>query len=64
MKTTTAKELFDFLERVVHDGYGHAEILFDTEARKFEYHMAKVDRAYLELDFDPDRPYISLHEEG
>ena len=58
----TAEQLFRILELAIHDGYGHAEILFDTEARKFDYHMAKVGSAYLQAEFDPDRPYISLHE--
>lgn len=58
----TAKELFDFLEQAIHDGYGHAEILFDTEGRTFNYDMAKIGSAYLITEFDPDRPFISLHE--
>lgn len=60
----TALELFRVLESAINDGYGHAEILFDTEARTFHYHMAKIGSAYLQLEFDPDRPYVSLHEEG
>lgn len=63
MKTTTVQELFDFLEQVIHDGYGKAEILFDTEARTFEYHMAKIGNSYLETEPFPERPFISLHEE-
>lgn len=59
----TVKELRDFLDNAVFDGFGHAEILFDTEARTFNYHMAKVGAAYLETDIFPERPFVSLHEE-
>jgi hypothetical protein len=62
-KTTTAKELLDFLEQVVHDGYGEAEVLLDTEARTFDYHMAKVGRAYVNNETDPEYPFVSLHEQ-
>lgn len=57
----TADELFRVLELAIHDGYGHAEVMFDTEARKFDFHMASVDSAYLLTDFDPERPLITLH---
>ena len=59
----TVEELFRVLELAIHDGYSNAEILFDTEARKFDYHMAKVGSAYLCTEFDPDRPFIWLGEE-
>jgi hypothetical protein len=58
----TANDLFRILELAIHDGFGHAEILFDTEAKSFDYHMAKVGGAYLETEAFPDRPFISLHE--
>ena len=58
----TAKDLYNFLGQVICDGYGNSEILFDTDARTFNYHMAKVGSAYLCTEFDPDRPFISLHE--
>lgn len=64
MKTATAQELFNFLEQVIHDGYGHAVILFDTEAKTFNYHMAKVDRSFLETEIDPGRPMVILLEES
>lgn len=57
------KELYCILDAAIEAGYGHAGILFDTEARTFDYHMAKVGSAYLETEFDPDRPFLSLHEE-
>jgi len=59
----TVQQLLRILELAVHDGYDQAEILFDTEGRTFDYHMAKVGSAYLETEFDPNRPFISLHEE-
>jgi len=58
----TAQELFYELAEVVKSGYGHAEVLFDTEARTFEYHMAQVKFASLETEFDPDRPIVVLVE--
>jgi hypothetical protein len=58
----TANQLCAFLEKVINDGYGHAEILFDTEAKTFDYHMAAVGSAYLETEPFPDRPFVSLHE--
>ena len=58
----TAQELLNELEQVVRDGYGHAEVLFDTEAKTFDYHMARVKFASLETEFDPDRPIVILVE--
>ncbi len=59
----TAQQLFNILEKAIHDGYGDSEILFDTEARTFHYHMAKIGSAYLNNESFPDQPFISLHEE-
>lgn len=59
----TAQQLFKVLERAIQDGYGSAEVLFDTEARKFEYHMAKVGTAFLETEIFPERPLVILQEE-
>lgn len=59
----TVKELRDFLSNAAYEGFGDAEVLFDTEARTFDYHMAKVGRAFLVTEFDPERPFVSLHEE-
>lgn len=58
----TALELSKILEEAIQDGYGDAEILFDTEARTFDYHFAKVGSAFLEDRFDPNRPIIVLGE--
>jgi hypothetical protein len=59
----TIEQLSKILNKAVEDGYGEADILFDTEARTFEYHMAKVGSAYMETDAFFDRPFLSLHEE-
>ena len=59
----TVEELFRELELAIHDGFGHAEVFFDTEAKTFDYHMAKVGSAYLEKESFADEPFFSLHEE-
>ena len=60
----TVKELFRILELAIHDGHEDAPIYFDTEARKYEYHMAKVGRAYCQEDiFEYGTSVITLHEE-
>lgn len=59
-QTKTVQELFDFLEQLIHDGKGGLPILFDTEAQTFNYHMAKIDRAYQE---DEPYPHVQFHEE-
>ncbi len=50
------------LLKTIFRGKGNAEILFDTEAKKFDYHMAKVGSAYCEKHAWPT-PAITLHEE-
>jgi hypothetical protein len=62
--TRTVKELFGFLEQLVKDGHGDAIIMFDTEARTFEYHMAKIGRAYHDKEMSESVGYdfVSLHE--
>lgn len=59
----TIEQLYQVLKKAVDDGHGSGNILFDTEARKFDYHMAKVGSAYVEDQFDPDRPFLWLSEE-
>ena len=59
-ETKTVQQLFDFLEQLIHDGKGDLPILFDTEAKRFEYHMARIDRAYHE---DTPYPHVQFHEE-
>ena len=55
-------ELIKVLQEAIDAGVDDTtEILFDTEARTFDYHMAKIDRAYFEPDV-LEKPFISLHE--
>jgi len=61
-KATTVKELFDFLAPLVQDGKGYYPVYFDTEARTFEYHMARIGRAYAEEEAFPNEPFVALHE--
>jgi len=42
----TAQELFNILEQAIHDGHGDALIYFDTEAKTYNYHMARIGSAY------------------
>lgn len=58
----TINELIKELEAAIQDGYGHAEVMFDTEGRSFDYHMAVVGNAFLETNFMPDRPILYLNE--
>ena len=59
-------ELIKVLQQVVDAGLDdETEILFDTEARTFKYHMAKIGSAY----FDPKineamgQSMVTLHED-
>jgi hypothetical protein len=62
MKTTTVQEMFDFLEQLVHDGKGALPIYFDTEAKTYNYHVAKIGTAYCE-DEEEDVQMVIFHEE-
>lgn len=59
MKTRTVKELHEYLDGLVQIGKGDLPVLFDTEAKTFNYHMAQVGDAYYE-----EQPYehVQLHE--
>jgi hypothetical protein len=59
----TTYRLFWILLKAICRGYGQSPVYFDTEARKFEYHMAKVGRAYCEDSQIGDGFWIILHEE-
>lgn len=60
MKVTTVQELRDYLDGLVQIGKGELPVYFDTEAKTFNYHMAKVGQAYHE---DEPTPHVQLHEE-
>lgn len=62
MKKMTAQQLFDFLEQIIHDGHGNARVLFDTEARTFNYRMAQIGSAYLEEEPSTDGYFVNLGE--
>jgi hypothetical protein len=46
----TILELYKFLENEVLLGNGDFPIYFNTEARSFNYHMAKIGNAYFEIE--------------
>jgi hypothetical protein len=55
----TCKELWKQLEAIIVNGGGDAEVMFDTEARTFDYHMAVVGGAdYEQLP----KPHVCLVE--
>jgi hypothetical protein len=55
-------ELIKVLQEAVDAGCDDTtRILFDTEARTFNYHMAEIGTAYFVLEID-ETPFISLHE--
>lgn len=57
------EELFKILEVAIDEGYGDCPIYFDTDARTFDYHMAKIGRAHVEAVFITDTPFVWLGEE-
>lgn len=57
-------ELIKVLQEAIDAGLDDTtEIFFDTEARKFDYHLAKIDHAFFEPDA-MDEPFIVLYEKG
>ena len=46
-------------------GHGNAPVFFDTEAREYRYHLAKIGRGYCQkVGCTKEEPwYITLHEE-
>ena len=61
----TCRDLCHILLKAIEDGHGDAPVYFDTEARTFGYHMAKVGRAYVEpmTWAGEEGAWITLHEE-
>ena len=58
----TVLKLHDFLGKLIRQGRGKSPITFDTEAREFKYHLAKVGSA----SWIPKKacgPAVILHEE-
>lgn len=57
-------KLFWICFKAVLMGRGKCDIAFDTEGRKFNYHLAKVGSGHVERLYGVEGPYIlSLHEE-
>lgn len=59
----SACKLFWILFKAIVRGHGNAPVYFDTDARKFEYHMAKVGSAYCQDTHIGEGFWITLHEE-
>jgi hypothetical protein len=56
-------ELIKVLQEAVDAGLDdETVIMFDTEARTFDYHMAVVGSAYFENQGAVEYPFIDLHE--
>ena len=58
----TVKECADFFADLVAKGCGETRVLFDTEARTFNYHLARVGRAYYQGPEFTGEAFVSLHE--
>jgi len=58
----TAYKLFWLCLKTILRGKGACAVLFDTEARQFEYHLAKIGKGYYEKHGWPE-PQIILYEE-
>lgn len=59
----SAYKLFWMLLKAILCGRGSAPIYFDTEAREFNYHMARIGSAYLVQGLDAKKPWwIVLYE--
>lgn len=44
----TINELIVVLQKACNDGHGHTKIVFDSEAREFNYHYVDIDHATLD----------------
>jgi len=40
-------ELKEKIDKAIKEGYGEAEVLIDVEARKYNYHMARIDGVWI-----------------
>ena len=56
----TVLELKKIIDDAVESGFGHADIMFDSEARTFDYHMVHVNRAVLETEGFVGNPFLYL----
>jgi hypothetical protein len=49
----TVQDLFNLTRTLIQQGKGNIPIYFDTEARKFDYHLAKVGSGSVEQTPEP-----------
>lgn len=62
MNIKNAKDLRDFLNSLTEEQL-QLPVLFDTEARTFNYHMAEIGQVYCEdQEGMGDLAHIGLHE--
>lgn len=52
MKIKTVQDLFDFLKQEIDDGHGKFPVWFDTEAKKYKYHLAMIGCVFFEETCD------------
>ena len=58
-RAMTVEQLHEITARLVKEGNGKASVMFDTECRTYDYHMARVGIAvYKTLPI----PHLALHE--
>lgn len=58
----TGKQLKEFLEGLTEEQL-ELEVMFDTEGRTFDYHMARIDSVYCEDRKEVGLEHIGLVEE-
>lgn len=62
----TINELAAILNKAIESGHGDGPIYFDTDARKFDYHLVAVDSAHYEFEeelysiISHNKPFILL----
>jgi hypothetical protein len=56
----TVSELCHFLMDLIKQNKGHLPIYFDTEARTFDFHMARIGSAFCE---EEPIEHVALHED-
>ena len=59
----TVKELYEKLKEVVEKGKGHADVVFDSEAARFNVHLVNIGEAYFESEEDTGFDMVVLHYE-
>lgn len=62
MMSLKPSELIKVCQEAIDAGCDDIDILFDTEARTFNYHMAHIGRAHFNGTEITGKHFISLHE--